>query len=106
MLMMYGVVALAAGTKLSVEDLAGPAPVFNAWLIAAGGALFLLGAAGFRIALGFGSPWPRIAGAIACLGAATIGARASVAAELASVAAAIGVTLAIEGRLERSVVTR
>jgi low temperature requirement protein LtrA len=64
--MIFGVIAVAAGTRLRMVDLIAPAPVFEAWLIAMGASLFLLGSAGFRLALRFGSVCPRILGAVLC----------------------------------------
>ncbi|MEO8622982.1 MAG: low temperature requirement protein A [bacterium] len=96
--MLYGVVALAAGTKLSVEDLAAPTTVFSAWLMAAGAAVFLAGTAAFRVALRFASPLSRILGAIVCLAAALVGPRSSAAAELALLAVIVAGMLVVERR--------
>src|SRR5262249_32438544 len=50
--MIFGVIAVAAGTRLRVSDMMSPAPEFESWLIAWGAMLFLFGSAGFRLALG------------------------------------------------------
>ncbi len=100
--MIYGVIAVATGTRLRVNQLMSPTPAFEAWLIALGAMLFLLGSAGFRLALGFGSPLPRSLGAILCLAAVPAGTYVSAAAGLTAVAVALVVTLAIEHAVERA----
>ena len=94
--MISGVTAVAAGTRLRVDQLMSPAPAFEAWLIGMGGLLFLLGSAGFRFTFAFGSPLPRFLGAILCLAAVPAGLFLSAAAGLAAVASAIAVTLVID----------
>lgn len=98
--MIAGVIAVAAGTRLRVYQLMLPAPPFEAGLIAGGAMLFLLGSAGFRLALGFGSPWPRALGALLCLAAVPAGMYVATATALAASAVAIATTLAIEHAIE------
>ncbi|WP_394846380.1 low temperature requirement protein A [Pendulispora brunnea] len=98
LLMIGGVVAVAAGTRLSVNDLMARTTAFPAWLIAGGAALFLLGAALFRYALGIGWPVPRAAGAALVLLTVLAGIHGSTAAELTAAALLIAVLLAAEKR--------
>jgi low temperature requirement protein LtrA len=91
--MIFGVIAVAAGATLRVFDLMSPAPAFEAWLIAAGAMLFLLGSAAFRLALRFGSLLPRVLGALLCLVAVPASQHGSAAAGLLAIAAVIAVTL-------------
>jgi low temperature requirement protein LtrA len=100
--MIYGVVAVAAGTTLRVFQLMSPAPAFEAWLIAGGAMLFLLGSAGFRLALGFGPTLPRALGASLCLVAVPAGTYVAAAAGLAAIAIVIATTLAVEHALEEA----
>jgi low temperature requirement protein LtrA len=100
--MIAGVIAVAAATRLRVYQLMLPAPAFEAELIAGGTMLFLFGSAGFRLALGFGSPWPRALGALLCLAAIPAAMYVSAAAGLAAAAIAIAVTLGVEHLVERA----
>lgn len=100
--MIAGVIAVAAATRLRVYQLMLPAPVFEAELIALGTMAFLLGSAGFRLALGFGSPWPRALGAILCLGAYPAAIYLSTAAGLAAAALALAITLVVEHAVEKA----
>jgi low temperature requirement protein LtrA len=98
--MIFGVTALAAGIKLRVNQLMAPGPILDAWLIAMGASLFLLGAAEFRLALGFGSPWPRAVGAVFCLLAVPATTLLSPTAGLTAVTLVIVATLALESAVE------
>ncbi|NVB78693.1 MAG: low temperature requirement protein A [Kofleriaceae bacterium] len=100
--MIAGVIAVAAATRLRVYQLMLPAPAFEAQLIAGGTMLFLFGSAGFRLALGFGSPWPRALGALSCLVAIPAAMYLSTAAGLAATAIVIAITLGIEHILEKA----
>jgi low temperature requirement protein LtrA len=99
--MIYGILLLAAGTRLSVDDLLGQATWASAWLVACGAGIYAAGSAAFRLALHFATPWPRALGALACLIAVPVGRYASTAAELATVAALLGAALLAERRWER-----
>jgi low temperature requirement protein LtrA len=99
--MIFGVIAVAAGTRLQVVHLMWPTPVFEAWLIAAGAMMFLLGSAGFRLALRFGRLLPRVVGALLCLATVPVSHRVSAAAGLLAIAAVIAVTLVVEHAYER-----
>jgi low temperature requirement protein LtrA len=100
--MIFGVIAVAAGTRLWVFDLTAPTPSFEAWLIAAGAMLFLLGSAAFRLALGFGSLWPRVLGAALCVVVVPASRHVSAAAGLLAIAGVIAATLVVEHAYERS----
>ena len=100
LLMIGGVVAVAAGTRLSVNDLMAQTTAFPAWLIAGGTALFLLGAALFRWALRIGRAGPRAAGAALVLLTGFAGTQGSTATELAAAAVIIATMLAVERRVE------
>jgi hypothetical protein len=100
--MIYGVIAIATGTRLRVHDLMSPTPPFEAWLIAVGAMLFLLGSAAFRLAMGIGPPLPRSLGALLPLAAVPAGIYLSAGAALTVVAMAITATLAIEYAVEKS----
>jgi low temperature requirement protein LtrA len=101
--MIFGVIAVAAGTRLRGDDLMAPTPWFEAWLIAVGAMVFLLGSASFRLALGFGSPLPRALGAVLCLAAVPASKFRSAAAGLTTVALAIATTLVIDALFEKRV---
>jgi low temperature requirement protein LtrA len=98
--MIDGVIAVAAGAKLSIHQLTSAVPSWDAWLIAGGAALFMAGAALFRRVMGFASPWPRLAGVPLCLAAVPGGARGSAAAELAPLAVLITLALFLDHLVE------
>ena len=96
LIMIFGIIAVAAATKLSLHELLAPMPTFGAGLMAAGCSLYLLGGAVFRWAMGYASPAARFAGAIAGVVVLPAGLYGSTAASLAAVAIVISVTIAIE----------
>jgi low temperature requirement protein LtrA len=100
--MIFGVVAVAAGTRLQVSELMTPTSADEAWLIAVGAMLFLLGSAGFRKALGFGSVWPRLVGALSCLVIVPASLLGSAAFGLLMIAVVIAATLVVEHVYESS----
>ena len=61
--MMAGVVAVAAGSRLSLPDLTSPTSLAAAGLLAGGAALYLVALAAFRRLLHFGTAAPRCVGA-------------------------------------------
>ena len=65
LIMIFGAIAIAAATKISLHGLLDPMTSFGASLMTAGCALYLLGGATFRWALGYGSPVARVGGAVA-----------------------------------------
>jgi low temperature requirement protein LtrA len=100
LLMIFGILLLAAGTRLAVGDLLAATSSAGAWLVACGAGLYAAGSASFRLSLHFADPVPRAVGAIACLGSVPVGRYGSVAAELGVVAAVLGATLLLEHLLE------
>lgn len=96
LIMIVGIIAIAAATKLSLSQLLAPMPMFGAWLMAAGCGLYLLGGATFRWALGYASPLARIGGAIASVIVVPAGLYGSPAASMASVAIVTFATIGIE----------
>ena len=100
LVMIDGVIAVAAGAKLSIHQLASTVPAWDAWLIAGGAVLFMAGSALFRRVMGFASPWPRLAGVPLCLAAVPAGTRGSAAAELASLAVLITLALFLDHLVE------
>ena len=100
LIMIFGAIAIAAATKLSIRDFLEPMTGFSAWLMAAGCALYLVGGAVFRAALGYASPIPRIFGAIAAAFVAPAGARGSTALALTCIAIVIAATLIVERRVD------
>jgi low temperature requirement protein LtrA len=98
--MIFGVMVVAAGTRLRVFHVMSPAPAFEAWLLAAGAMLFLLGSAGFRVALRFGSVLPRTAGALACLLVVPVAQYGAAELGLLAIAVVIAATLVFEHAYE------
>jgi hypothetical protein len=96
--MIAGIVAVAAGTRESLPDLASATSAFAATLIAAGAAVYLLALAAFRGVLGYGPAVPRAVVAVALMAVIPIGARLSAAAELFAVAVVLAVLLVAERR--------
>jgi len=97
--MLLGVVAMAAGVKLTLGHPGQPEPVGQALVLSAGVALFLAGDAWFRGALRIGTPWPRLVTAGIALAAAALGATVTIGAQLAVLLAALVTMLAVERRL-------
>lgn len=101
LVMIFGAIAVAAATKLSIQSFLGPMTMFAAVLIAAGCALYLLGGALFRLSLGHGSPMARVGGAAVSAIVAPAGLYASPAAALAAIAIVIFGTVFAESATER-----
>ena len=99
-MMIFGVIAVAAGTQLRMSDLTAPTPAFEAWLIAGGALLFLLGSAGFRLAMRFGALRPRVLGALLCVATVPMSQRVSAAAGLGTIAVVIAAMLVVEHAYE------
>jgi low temperature requirement protein LtrA len=100
--MIFGVVAVAAATRLQLSELMTPTSPFGAWLLAVGAMLFLLGSAGFRMALQFGSWVPRGLGALLCVVVVPVSMQGSAAAGLLSITLVIATTLVVEHGYESS----
>jgi len=102
LIMIFGAIAIAAATKISLQGLLDPMPAFGAWLMAAGCALYLVGGSLFRWALGYASPWPRFGGAIVSAVVAPAGLYGSASVALAAIAIVIFGTLAFESLQEQA----
>jgi low temperature requirement protein LtrA len=96
---LLGVVALAAGTALTIGNAAQPETPGQAVAVAGGAALFLAGSAWFRWALRIGPVALRLAGAAFALATAALGVAVSVEAQGAVLLAGIVVMLAAERRV-------
>jgi low temperature requirement protein LtrA len=96
--MLLGIVALAAGVRLTIGEAAQPHPAGQAIALSGGVALFLAGDAWFRQVLRIGTPWPRLATAVFALAAAVLGVAVAVEAQLAVLLAALVAMLAWERR--------
>ena len=94
--MLLGVVALAAGVKLTLGHLAQPRPAGHAIAVAGGAALFLAGSAWLRQAEATGPVRLRLAAAVFALATAVLGAAVSVEAQLAVLLAGIVAMLCAE----------
>jgi low temperature requirement protein LtrA len=100
--MLLGVVALAAGVKLTLGNAAQPHPVGQAVAVAGGAALFLAGSAGFRRALAIGPLRFRLGAAVFALATTALGATVTIDAQLAVLLAGLVATLTAEQRWGRS----
>jgi low temperature requirement protein LtrA len=96
LLMLAGVIAAAAGSRLSLPDLTAATSTAVAGLIAGGTAVYLLGLAAFRIMIGHAAPWGRLACAAVVLVTMTLGVGVSAAAQLLGVTAVLAAMLAAE----------
>jgi low temperature requirement protein LtrA len=96
LIMIFGAIAIAAATKITLQGLLDPMPMFAAWLITAGCALYLAGGSLFRWALGYGSAMPRLAGALASIVVQPAAVYGSPAAALGMVTMVIAVTMIVE----------
>lgn len=94
--MVLGVVAIAAGLKLTIGHSASPVPFGPALALAGGAALFLAGAAALRRALRIGPTALRLAGAAAALATVPLGTRVAAEAELVALVAVFVAVLAAE----------
>ena len=95
---LLGVVALAAGTALTIGSAAQPHPASQAVAVAGGAALFLAGTAWFRWALQIGPVALRLTGAGFALATAALGVAVSAEAQGAVLLAGIVAMLAAERR--------
>ena len=74
LLMIAGVIGVAAGTRLGLDDLWAPAERAAAWLIGGGAAVYLAATALFRSVLRVGPISGRLVGTVVLLGTAGVGA--------------------------------
>jgi low temperature requirement protein LtrA len=94
--MLLGVVALAAGVKLTLGNAAQPHPAGQAVAVAGGAALFLAGSAGFRRVLRIGPVRFRLAAAAFALATTVLGVTVTIDAQLAVLLAGLVGMLAAE----------
>ncbi len=97
--LLLGVVAMAAGVKLTLGHPGQPEPVGQALALSGGVALFLAGDAWFRSALRIGTGWPRLVTAGIALAAAALGATVAIGAQLAVLLVALVTMLVVERHL-------
>ncbi|MDN6178041.1 MAG: low temperature requirement protein A, partial [Micrococcaceae bacterium] len=101
LLMIIGIIGVAAGIRLDLGQLSSPAPVVSAWLVGGGVAVYL-GATGlFRWALQVGPARVRLIAAAGCLGTVPGGGGLGTAQQRGAVAAITVVAIAA-GRRRRS----
>ena len=96
--MLLGIVALAAGVRLTIGQAAQPTVPGRAVALGAGVALFLAGHAAFRWVLRTGPAWPRLVTAGFALATAALGALVAVEAQLVVLLAGLVGLLAAERR--------
>ncbi|MGP5226136.1 low temperature requirement protein A [Arthrobacter rhombi] len=102
LLMIIGIIGVAAGIRLDLGHLSSPAPVVSAWLVGGGVAVYL-GATGlFRWALQVGPAWVRLSAAAGCLGTVPVGVGLGTAQQLGAVAAITVVAIAAGHRRRRT----
>jgi low temperature requirement protein LtrA len=87
--MIFGVLLLAAGLRLTSGHFFHPASTPIAWFLATGTGAFALGSAAFRVALHFADPRRRAIAAVACLVMVVVGVQLSTALELLGLAAVL-----------------
>lgn len=98
-LMMAGVVSVAAGSRLSLPDLTAATSTAAATFLGGGVALYLVGLAVFRAVLGFASPTTRLVWALLALGTIPVGMRAGAAQQLLLVTVLLVALLTVERRV-------
>jgi low temperature requirement protein LtrA len=96
--MLFGVIAIAAGVRLSLEHVTETLALGPALLLGGGVALYLAGDAVFRRVMRLGPPTYRAVAAVLSLGAVALAVTVSAATALAVLVAIVVATLAIEGR--------
>jgi low temperature requirement protein LtrA len=96
--MLLGIVALAAGVKLTLGSAGHPQPGGQAAAVAGGAALFLAGSAGFRRALAIGPARFRFAAALFSVATWVLGVTVAVDAQLGVLLAGLVAMLAAERR--------
>ncbi|MDN5824595.1 MAG: low temperature requirement protein A [Micrococcaceae bacterium] len=102
LLMIIGIIGVAAGIRLDLGQLSSPAPVVSAWLVGGGVAVYL-GATGlFRWALQIGPARVRLIAAAGCLGTVPVGVGLGTAQQLGAVAAITVVAIAAGRRRRRT----
>jgi low temperature requirement protein LtrA len=95
--MLFGIIAIAAGVRLSLEHVTDALATGPALLLGGGVALYLAGDAIFRRVMRLGPATYRAVAAVLSLGTVALAVTASAAAALASLVAVVVATLLIEG---------
>jgi low temperature requirement protein LtrA len=98
LLMIAGVIGVAAGTRLGLDDLWAPAESAAAWLIGGGAAVYVAGTGLFRSVLHVGPIGGRLVGTVVLLGTVGIGVSLGTAEQLGAVAVVLALTLALGTR--------
>jgi low temperature requirement protein LtrA len=96
--MLFGVIAIAAGVRLSLEHVTDALALGPALLLGGGVALYLAGHTLFRRVMRLAPTTYRAAAAVLSLGAVAVAVAVSAAAALATLVAIVVATLVIEGR--------
>ncbi|MDQ6848676.1 MAG: low temperature requirement protein A [Actinomycetota bacterium] len=96
--MMAGIVSVAAGSRLSLPELTAPAPNAAAWFIGGGVAVYLLALAVFRALLRFAVPLGRALFGLLALATVPVGTGLGAAQQLLVIAGLIVVLLLAERR--------
>jgi len=96
--MLFGVIAIAAGVRLSLEHVTETLAIGPALLLGGGVALYLSGDAVFRNVMRLGRAGYRAMAAVLSLAAVALAVTVSAATALATLVVIVVVTLAIEGR--------
>ncbi|MFN2562747.1 MAG: low temperature requirement protein A [Jatrophihabitans sp.] len=95
-LMLAGVVSVAAGTRLSLPELTEPTGRAAAALLAGGVAVYLIALGLFRAALRFGNPGPRLVTGLAALALIPVGTGFGAAQQLLATATLVVAMLFVE----------
>jgi len=104
LLMIAGVIGVAAGTRLGLEDLWASAEPAAAWLIACGAAIYLSATTVFRSVLRVGPIGARLVGTVVLLATAAVGSILGTAEQLGAVAVVLALTLVVETRISSGAV--
>jgi len=96
--MLFGVIAIAAGVRLSLEHVTDALTMGPALLLGGGVLLYLAGDSVFRRVMQLGPATYRAIAAVLSLGAVALAVTVSAAAALATLVAIVVATLVIEGR--------
>lgn len=101
LVMIIGIIGVAAGTRLGLVDLFVPASAAAAWLVGGGAAIYLAATGLFRWAMQVGPTWPRAAGAGASVATIFAGLCWGTAQQLATVAIVVALSIALGHRAVR-----
>lgn len=99
LLSMAGIIAIAAGSRLSLPELMNPTTLAAAGFVSGGAATYLAGLALLRSALGYAPAWPRLLAALVVLAPIPLGTAAGAGYQLAAIAALLAALLLAERQL-------